>query len=103
MQEKVFLPAGESLEQPVPKAFSDLSAEGLSGRQTEIPRRDGRSGPTSRVRSSVPTDGADQMGCLCETAFWWTGAGSEVSGALHTSGGHLESAAVVDGRWPRDF
>jgi hypothetical protein len=36
-----------------------------------------------------PAGGADQMGWLCETAFWWTGAGFEVSGALHASGGHL--------------
>jgi hypothetical protein len=72
------------------------------GRQAALPRRDGRSGETGRVRSPVP-QAENQMGCLCQAALRRTGAGSEVSGPLHASGRHLQSTAVVDGRWPRDF
>src|SRR5271154_6218368 len=102
MQKTVVLPAGEGFEQPVSTPVSDVPAGVVSGRRTEVLRRNGQPRPTGRIRSPVPTSGADQVGGLREAALWRPRTGSEVSGTLHPSGGHLQSATVIDGRWSRD-
>src|SRR5271170_4603793 len=103
MQETVVLSPGRGFEQPLSESVPDLSAGSIPGRQTEVSWRDGRTRAAGRVRSLVPTSTADQMGRLCEASLWRSRAGSQVSGPLHPSGGNLESAAIVDGKWLRDL
>src|ERR1035441_8636204 len=60
-------------------------------------------GQVGSIRGPVPRSGTDRVGCLCEAAMRRPRASSEVSGALHASGCHRQSTAVVDGRRAGDF
>jgi len=51
MQEKIVLPSGGRVEQPLQKPIPDLSSESVSGGPAEVSRRDGgvgQSGPHSK-------------------------------------------------------
>ncbi len=100
---EIVLSSCPRVEPAVPKQVSDLSQKGVSGRQAALPRRDGRFGQAGSIRGPVPRSGTDRVGCLCEAAMRRPRASSEVSGALHASGCHRQSTAVVDGRRAGDF
>jgi site-specific recombinase XerD len=81
------LPAGAGAEPAVPRQVPGIAAADAGGRGTRVSRRAGGFAGVVGVRRLAEGTGGAGLGGVCQAAVWGSGAGAELSGAVHAPGG----------------